>query len=94
MEQVIVPVFVFAVLGVIGLSFSPVARALARRISGDTPALEGGRRADAAEMDALRGDVGELRRELDDVQNRLDFTERMLAQARERGQLKAPEARA
>ena len=42
------------------------------------------------EVEQLRGEVGELRArsaELDDVQNRLDFAERMLAQARERNAL-------
>ena len=44
----------------------------------------------AAELDALREEVAGLRRELDEAQNRLDFTERLLAQARERGLLNAP----
>jgi hypothetical protein len=36
-----------------------------------------------AEIEGLRQDVGELRRELGDVQERLDFTERLLSQARD-----------
>ena len=52
--------------------------------------LEGARlRADAldsgsgVEIPALRDDVAEVRRELGEVQERLDFAERLLSQARE-----------
>lgn len=82
----LVPVVFFAMIAFIGVSFSPLGRALARRISGETRAIEGAAR-DAAEMDALQGEVADLRRELDEVHNRLDFTERMLAQARDKGLL-------
>ena len=47
----------------------------------------------AAEVDALREEVTGVRRELDEAQNRLDFTERLLAQAKERGLLNAPKER-
>jgi hypothetical protein len=47
----------------------------------------------AAELDALRDEVTGLRREMDEAQNRLDFTERLLAQARERGLLGAQKER-
>ena len=47
----------------------------------------------AAELDALREEVTGVRRELDEAQNRLDFTERLLAQAKERGLLNAPKER-
>ena len=47
----------------------------------------------AGEVDALREEISGLRRELDDNQNRLDFTERLLAQAKERGLLNAPKER-
>jgi hypothetical protein len=36
-----------------------------------------------AEISILREEVGEVRRELSEVQERLDFTERLLGQARE-----------
>ena len=36
-----------------------------------------------AELTALREEVGDLRRELGELQERMDFTERMLTQARE-----------
>jgi len=47
----------------------------------------------SAEVESLRVEVSGLRREMDEAQNRLDFTERLLAQARERGLLNAPKER-
>ena len=47
----------------------------------------------AAEVDALRDEVAGLRREMDESQNRLDFTERLLAQVKERGLLSPPKER-
>jgi len=47
----------------------------------------------AADLEALREEVTGLRRELDEAQNRLDFTERLLAQAKDRGLLGAPKER-
>lgn len=43
----------------------------------------------AGEVDALRDEVAGLRRELDEAQNRIDFTERLLAQAKTQGKLPA-----
>jgi ubiquinone biosynthesis protein UbiJ len=84
----IVPVFVFAILGLVGVSFSPLGRALARRIAGETQSPR-----DDAEIAVMQSDLAQVRRELDEVQNRLDFTERLLAQARERGLLSTPKER-
>jgi hypothetical protein len=39
------------------------------------------------EIDALRDEIAGLRREMDEAQNRIDFTERLLAQARTQGKL-------
>ncbi len=44
----------------------------------------------AAEVESLRDEVTGLRRDMDDTQNRLDFAERLLGQARERGLLGPP----
>ena len=44
---------------------------------------QGAGAGDAGELEALRSDVAELRHELADVQERLDFTERALVQKRE-----------
>jgi hypothetical protein len=53
-------------------------------------ALGGG--ADA-ELAALRGEVDDLRRELGEVQERVDFTERLLSQPREGNRPPGPDAR-
>ncbi len=92
------------VLAVSGLA---VAGSLARRIAGGgswrgrigphgggaDPGQADTVRQLAAELDGLRDEVTGLRRELDEAQNRLDFTERLLAQAKERGLLNAPKER-
>jgi hypothetical protein len=43
----------------------------------------------AGEVEALRDELSGLRRELDEAQNRIDFTERLLAQAKTQGKLPA-----
>ena len=40
-----------------------------------------------ADMDGLRGEMDQMRHELAEVQERLDFTERLLAQRREQEKL-------
>jgi phage shock protein A len=40
-----------------------------------------------AELTALREEVGDLRRELGELHERIDFTERLLTQAREKDRL-------
>jgi hypothetical protein len=44
-----------------------------------------------AELGQLRGEVDQLRQELGEVQERLDFTERMLAKSTERDRLPGPQ---
>ncbi len=44
-----------------------------------------------ADLDRIVGHVAELRRELDEVHERLDFTERMLAQSKQPEPLRRPE---
>ena len=60
---------------VLGLAFWAWAQRLLHR-GGGVPELP--------RVDALELEVGELRRELGEAQERLDFTERMLAQGAER----------
>ena len=67
-------------LAVVKVAHSPIGQALARRL--------GGRGSDA-DSDALRGEVAELRDTVGDLQTRLveaeerlDFSERLLAQGR------------
>ncbi len=78
-----------ATLGTVGVAFSPLGRALAERIRGRPrgPAL------DTGEVEALHDELAAIRRQVDELAERQDFTERMLAQARERGLLQAPKER-
>jgi hypothetical protein len=90
--------------GVVGLSVLTLVAAYAKRIGGGRgrnavgpgatdPGAQDAVRQLAAELDALRDEMAGLRREMDESQNRLDFTERLLAQAKERGLLNAPKER-
>jgi hypothetical protein len=71
MEDIIAIIMLFGGTAAVAISFSPVGRAIADRIRGRT--VEAG--TDPAvleELDALRRDVAEL-------QERVDFSERLLA---------------
>ena len=84
------PAMVLMALGffaVVGLILWPLVRAIARRIEGKSarpdPAL-------MAELDELRGRVAELEQQqvrFHEIEERLDFTERLLAQQREQPRL-------
>jgi hypothetical protein len=70
--------------GTIGFSFTPIGRAIARRLGGGAPDAEATRelRALQAEVDELRHEMETMRArlgEVDEIQGRLDFAERMLA---------------
>jgi hypothetical protein len=90
--EAIVGVAFFVITGSVVL---PLARAFAKRIAGGA--------AGSREVEALRDEVAQLSAELDDlhgrvapmdeIQNRLDFAERLLAQVRERGLVAAPKER-
>lgn len=84
----------FLVAGSVGFSFTPIGRAIARRLGGAGPDGEAQREVAALreEVDQLRGELAEMQgrvAELDDLHNRVDFAERMLAQARAKGILPA-----
>jgi len=51
------------------------------------------RGADAAEFGALREEIGALRHQVAELEERQDFAERLLAQARERGLLAGPSSK-
>ncbi|TFG53737.1 MAG: hypothetical protein E4H37_02335, partial [Gemmatimonadales bacterium] len=78
MEGVVAIIFIFGGLTVFGLSMSPVGRALAERIRGRPLAQHDPEIL--AELDEIRADVAELH-------ERVDFTERMLARQNEPEQL-------
>lgn len=77
---------------ILGVAFSPIGRAIAHRIiNGRPPKVV--TQLDDPRVDDLSGEVATLREQLEAAQERLDFTERLLAQARERGQLGAGNGR-
>ncbi len=67
------------IFGVVQLTNGPVGQALARRIQGRSSDAGGEVRTELAE---LRDQVEALRGSLEETQERLDFTERMLSQGR------------
>jgi len=70
------------------VAYSPIARAIGSRIlHGRMPAP--GTAADGGRVDYLSDEVAALRQQLLETQERMDFAERLLAQARERGALGA-----
>jgi hypothetical protein len=78
----LIPIIVMGFTGIIAFSFTPLGRALARRLSGQaaSPELEG-------RVAQLEGDLDAVRHELAETQERQDFTERALAQLKERNRL-------
>jgi hypothetical protein len=61
---------------------SPIAEALARRIGGERPSGS-----------AQDGEIAELRTRVSELEERLDFTERVLLQERQAGELRQGGAR-
>ena len=85
-EQLLIMVAGAAVI--IGiLVLGPVGRALA---DGIRHLLGGRKAADAPELAALREEMAALQHRLAELEERQDFAERLLAQARERGLLSGP----
>jgi hypothetical protein len=84
-------VFLFGGGALFLLAISPVGKAIGDRIRGGTGDLTKDEAEQLRESQAMVLDeVESLRRELSDVQERLDFTERMLVRQRETGQLPPP----
>lgn len=80
----LIPITLFIMMGLVGMSYSPLGKALGRLVSGGKDQeLE-------REIESLRVEVAELRAELDErergqtaqldeLHNRLEFAERLLA---------------
>jgi hypothetical protein len=77
---------VAAIFGFVRFTQGPVGQALARRIQGHTA----GDPDTSAEVAQLREDMDQLRRQLEETQERVDFAERLLSQQRSAPRL--PEA--
>lgn len=81
---VLVPITMFLTIGAVLIFRGPFGRALAERMS------RGGRQLSpdqTAETEALRAEVEELRWRLGELEERQDFTERVLARDKEGGRL-------
>lgn len=90
MEDIVAIIMVFGGGTLFALSMSPVGRAVADRIRGTPPAGS----IDAGELDQLReaqmailDDVEVLRHEVAEVNERVDFAERLLAKRNDVGAL-------
>ena len=91
-ELVVEHIFTALIVGgtMLGIAYSPLFRAFGNRIMhGRTPA-PGSTPLPDPRMDEVLDDNAMLRRQLDELTERLEFTERMLAQAKEKGLLNAP----
>ena len=88
MEHILALVLIFGGGIVIALGFSPIGKAVAERIRGRAPAA-----ADAAQLDGVVDELEQVRRELAELQERMDFAERLLAKQREAERLAPPGAR-
>jgi cell division protein FtsB len=82
----LIPIVALAIplAGVIFFGLQKLARTRLEEARVRAGMLDG---ASNAEVAALRDEVGDLRRELTDLQERMDFAERLLSQARETQQL-------
>jgi hypothetical protein len=84
-EGVLAIVLIFGGGTLFLLAVSPIGRAIAERIRGRPPAP-----ADAAAPDEVRADLQELRREVAELVERMDFMERLLAKSRDAERLAPP----
>ena len=75
---------------VIMIAYSPVMRALGTRIMHGRMPAPGSTPLPDPRVEDLIDDSAVLRRQVEEMQERVDFAERMLAQVKERGLLAAP----
>ncbi len=85
--EVFIPITFFVMAGLVFISRGEIGKAIAHAIRVNaTDAPEGGGEL-TEEMAALRREVEQIRLELAETHERLDFTERLLAQSRSPEQL-------
>jgi hypothetical protein len=78
----IVPVALFFTIGAVAILRGPIGKALADRLAGRVP-----QQLPSGESEEVRAEVDELRYRVAELEERLDFAERVLAQRREPGTL-------
>jgi hypothetical protein len=80
----LVPITMFLTIGAVLIFRGPFGKALGERMAkGDRQVSSG----DPAETEALRAEVDDLRWRLGELEERLDFTERVLARQKDPGKL-------
>ena len=84
MEDILAIVFIGGGV-VIALGFSPIGKAVAERIRARAHPS-----GDATRLDGVLDDVEQVRRELAELQERMDFAERLLAKTREAERVAPP----
>jgi hypothetical protein len=82
MEGILAITFIFGGGTLFLLSISPVGRAFAARIQGGMVSDETVRRLEASHQEVVE-ELETVRRELGELHERMDFTERVLAQKRQ-----------
>lgn len=78
-EGILAILLIFGGGTLIAVSFSPIGRAIAERIRGGLP--------EPAHDPAVYEELERMRAEMAELQERVDFTERLLAKSREQAQL-------
>ena len=77
----LVPITLFVSIAAVAIFRGPLGKALGERLAGR------GTQETPAEFETLRTEVDDLRFRLTDMEERLDFTERILARQREQERL-------
>ena len=75
----------FGGLTIVGIAAGPIGRAIADKLRGRTWSREA-----EQEIGEMREEMTKLREQVSEQAERLDFAERLLAQAREKGLLSPP----
>jgi hypothetical protein len=79
MEDILALLLIFGGGTMVAISFSPVGKAIAERIRG--------RSSESGPDPAVYEELERMRGEMSELQERVDFTERLLARSREQAQL-------
>jgi len=77
----LVPITMFLTIGAVLIFRGPMGKAIGERIAGKQPEVDRG------ETDALRVEIEEMRYRMIELEERVDFTERMLARHKSAGEL-------
>ena len=86
MEDILALVLIFGGGTVIALGFSPIGRAIGERIRGRAQPA-----GDATQLSSVLDELEHVRRELAELQERMDFAERLLAKNRDTERVAPPQ---